>query len=44
MKNQKGYTLTELIYAISALLVAGIGLTLVGVVIWALVKLVTAYT
>lgn len=45
MKNkQAGYTLMELLMVLWFLIVAAVGLTVVGVVIWAIIKLVTHLT
>lgn len=45
MKNkQAGYTLMELLMVLWFLIVAAVGLTVVGVVIWAIIKLVTHFT
>lgn len=45
MKNkQAGYTLMELLMILWFLIVAAVGLTVVGVVIWAIIKLVSHFT
>ena len=43
-RKQSGYTLIELLMVLWFLIVAGIGLTVIGTVIWAIIKLVTHFT
>lgn len=43
-RKQSGYTLIELLMVLWFFIVAGVGLTVIGVVIWAILKLVTHFT
>lgn len=42
--KQAGFTLMELLMVLWFLIVATVGLTVVGVIIWAIIKLVTHFT
>lgn len=44
MKKQRGYTVVELLFALWTLIIVAAGISIIGVVIWAIVKLVSHYT
>lgn len=44
MKKQRGYTVVELLIALWALIIVAAGISIIGVVIWAIVKLVSHFT